>query len=193
MPRLVRSFATVDEVPDIRADLRRLMTGGGADHVDDAVLAASELLNNCILHTDNGCRVAAWLLSPHGVRVEVDDYRALGERMTGEARVTEGGRGLKIVDALATSWASGAGPTGRRCGSRFGASRPQLDVRAPRSQLSNTARCRSVVAAGDRPRCRAGSPFARERSSPHVRHGEVAPEVRSRTSSPAPADATGSA
>jgi hypothetical protein len=68
------------------------------------VLAATELLNDCILHTDNGCRVAAWLLSPHGVRVEIDDYSTLQNGMTTEARASGDGRGLQIVEALASAW-----------------------------------------------------------------------------------------
>ena len=90
-----------------------MTSGGDADHVDDAVLAATELLNNCILHTDNGCRVAVWLLSPHGVRVEVDDYSAVGDGMTGEARVSGSGRGLQIVDAVATAWGVKSRPDGK--------------------------------------------------------------------------------
>lgn len=91
-----------------------LMTSGGhADQVDDAVLAATELLNNCILHTDNGCRVAAWLLSPHGVRVEVADYSTLRNGMTREARASGDGRGLQIVEALATAWGVKSRPDGK--------------------------------------------------------------------------------
>jgi anti-sigma regulatory factor (Ser/Thr protein kinase) len=114
LPGLERSFATLQEVPGIRADLRRLMTSGGQrDHVDDVVLAATELLNNCVLHTDNGCRVAAWLLSPRGVRVEVDDYSAGRSGMTREARAREGGRGLHIVEELATAWGVKSRPDGK--------------------------------------------------------------------------------
>ena len=114
LPGLERSFETLQEVPGIRADLRSLMTRGGhGDQVDDVVLAATELLNNCILHTDSGCRVAAWLLSPHGVRVEVDDFSAVRNGMTREARASGGGRGLNIVAALATAWGVKSRPDGK--------------------------------------------------------------------------------
>jgi hypothetical protein len=46
---------------------------------------------------------AAWLLSPHGVRVEVADYSTLRNGMTREARASGDGRGLQIVEALATA------------------------------------------------------------------------------------------
>jgi hypothetical protein len=105
VPDLVRSFATLQEIPVIRADLRKLVGGSGdAEFVEAAVLAATELLNNCVLHTDDRCRLAAWVLTPFGLRVEVDDCSSEEARMAQPSRIAGGGRGLRIVDALATTW-----------------------------------------------------------------------------------------
>jgi hypothetical protein len=105
VPDLVRSFETLQEVPGIRADLRKLVArNGDAEFVEAAVLAATELLNNCVLHTDDRCRLAAWVLSPIGLRVEVDDCSSDPAGMAQAPRTEGGGRGLQIVHALATTW-----------------------------------------------------------------------------------------
>lgn len=65
---------------------------------ENAVLLTSELCTNCVVHarTDYVLRVRA--ADADGVRVEVrDDDPAL-------PTVTERGRGMRLVDALATDW-----------------------------------------------------------------------------------------
>ena len=112
-PDLVRSFESLREVPGIRADLRKLVARKDGEFVDAAVLAATELLNNCILHTDGRCRLAAWVLSPLGLRVEVGDCSSEAAGMAQASRSSGDGRGLQIVDALATTWGVETGSEGK--------------------------------------------------------------------------------
>jgi serine/threonine-protein kinase RsbW len=74
------------------------------DQADDAVLATSELVTNAIVHGEGAVTVHVWYGSTV-LRVEVTDQ---GEA-TPVARhdhhdAADSGRGLMIVDMLATSW-----------------------------------------------------------------------------------------
>ena len=103
MPDLTREFASLHDIKGIRADLRTLVAAGGdPELVDPTVLAASELLTNCVIHTEEAGRVAAWLhLTPLRVRVEVDDRNTNGLIVTHAGPLSANGRGLQIVAAVA--------------------------------------------------------------------------------------------
>ncbi|TDB86680.1 ATP-binding protein [Actinomadura sp. KC216] len=76
--------------------------------LDDLVTVGSETVSNAITHTDSGDggRVTVSLLAGRGVyRLEVSDDGAGGRRPHLKAEtLAEGGRGLRVVEALAESW-----------------------------------------------------------------------------------------
>ncbi|MFI0485038.1 ATP-binding protein [Actinomadura sp. 9N215] len=76
--------------------------------LDDLVTVGSETVGNAITHTDSGDdgRVTVSLLAGGGVyRLEVADDGAGGKRPHLKAETgDEGGRGLRVVEALSQSW-----------------------------------------------------------------------------------------
>jgi anti-sigma regulatory factor (Ser/Thr protein kinase) len=75
-----------------------------ADRVDQAVLLASELVTNAVVHARSELRL---LLEFHGdqLQLAVDDASPrLLRLVTSPDALAEGGRGLLLVEALATSW-----------------------------------------------------------------------------------------
>ena len=72
---------------------------------EDVNLVATELVSNAVRHTDDGGRMDAWGRDP--LRLEVHDTSP-NLPVTGAPSPT-GGRGLRIVDAIASDW--GAEPT----------------------------------------------------------------------------------
>ncbi|MFE7746357.1 ATP-binding protein [Nocardia sp. NPDC057455] len=106
----------------LRAAVRRLLEDSAGIGVEDAVQVCDELASNAVVHAraPRGCRL---IVAGHGwFRVEVDDASP------GPARIRRpdhtGGRGLILVDQLATRWGvddHGGGKTvwaelGTRCG-----------------------------------------------------------------------------
>ena len=88
----------------VRHWLHALLTGWSCSQVDDAELLASELVTNAVVHGEGSVTVRVWP-GAHGLRVEVSDHGGatprLQENRTAES---EGGRGLGIVDRIATRW-----------------------------------------------------------------------------------------
>jgi Histidine kinase-like ATPase domain len=74
--------------------------------VDDAVLAANELVTNALLYTAGPCVVAGWLTAPRGaLRVEVRDPSAsMLPPVRPATPDAHSGRGLAIVQQLASRW-----------------------------------------------------------------------------------------
>lgn len=86
-----RRFATdvlQDVTPEIRATVELLV---------------SELATNCIRHTDSSFELTVIQLR-HEIRVEATDYDAGKPTMRSPKPTDPSGRGLRIVDALATAW-----------------------------------------------------------------------------------------
>ena len=75
----------------------------------------SELVTNAIKHTTESCELQAWFCAePPSLRVEVCD--ASQHLPTVPLRPTPdslGGRGLLLIDALATTWGTEQTPTGK--------------------------------------------------------------------------------
>jgi anti-sigma regulatory factor (Ser/Thr protein kinase) len=67
---------------------------------DDVNVVASEMVSNVVRHTEDGGRMDAWDGDPF--RVEVRDSSS-DLPVTGPA-TGEGGRGLRIIDALSSDW-----------------------------------------------------------------------------------------
>ena len=109
-------LAAVHDVPshpagvaEARRFLRRALDEWGVDPeaCDTAVLCLSELVTNAVIHADSGCAVRA-LLEDDVLTVTVRDrgspYAAPVELAEEPLRVH--GRGLQVVEALATRWGS---------------------------------------------------------------------------------------
>jgi anti-sigma regulatory factor (Ser/Thr protein kinase) len=84
-------------------------------YVDTAVLLASELVTNSLLHSRSrrlGGTITVTLIAvPGGIRAEVADEGgatapALRSREAGPPDLAEDGRGLQLVDVLADRWGS---------------------------------------------------------------------------------------
>ncbi|MDT4980662.1 MAG: hypothetical protein QOG07_2541 [Pseudonocardiales bacterium] len=87
-----------------------------AGAIDDAVLVASELVGNAVLHTSSAdCATldVSWDVDTSGVRVCVGDPsdQEPEPRIAGEDE--PGGRGLKIVDAISDEWGVERGDHGK--------------------------------------------------------------------------------
>ena len=84
---------------------------GGAV-ADTAMLLVSELITNALRH-GSGAITLLVTPSPREIRVDVADESPLPPRARRAARDDEDGRGLLIVDSLASSWGMEALPQGR--------------------------------------------------------------------------------
>lgn len=102
--RLSEQFAGAVSAPGgARAFIRRSLGGFDADLMGSVELMVSELVTNAVIHASSSPRVDVYL-SRRAVRVEVyDDDPALPRQREPEAS-GPGGRGLLIVDQLATDW-----------------------------------------------------------------------------------------
>jgi len=107
-----RSFQhTPESVPEARHFAREVARGSAADVVQAIELMVSELVTNCIRHTDSGFDLTI-ALSTEQIRVEVTD-RGLGEPGMRSPRPSDPtGRGLRIVDMLSTNWGHEQRPGG---------------------------------------------------------------------------------
>lgn len=106
---------------DLRERLRGLASDNvDPDLVDDVVLVANELVTNAVLHTEGAVEVAAWHFPDGAWRVEVADESSVipVSRPQAPFRQTHG-RGLRIVQALASSWGVVSTPGGKRCWVEF--------------------------------------------------------------------------
>ena len=115
MQAYARFRRTSDQVPAARAFVRdTLLRWNETARLGDAVLVTSELFTNAVLHGAGSVDVYV-TLSPTSLRIAVVDE---GQR---EAAMQAGtlpstattGRGLRIVDALASDWGNAHDPTGR--------------------------------------------------------------------------------
>ncbi|MDT0393916.1 MULTISPECIES: ATP-binding protein [Streptomyces] len=98
----------------LRRILRLYLVGSGLAGVTDAAeLALTELVANVVRHVPGRrCRVC-FLLQPGGVRVEVGDDSCVVPAPVGGSGLSEGGRGLVIVDAVSDRWGVVVRPDGR--------------------------------------------------------------------------------
>ncbi len=85
---------------------------GRADLVDDAVLVASELVTNAILHA-GGLAAVRVVPVADGVRIEVHDRTRVPPQMLRSALDAMTGRGLRLVASLSVRWAAEPTPEGK--------------------------------------------------------------------------------
>ncbi|WP_371577263.1 ATP-binding protein [Streptomyces sp. NBC_01314] len=87
-----------------RAQVRRQLEGWGLlDQTDTAELLVSELVTNALVHAKS--RLKLTLSASHGVlRCEVSDTDGRPPRVRRATRISESGRGMFLVDALARRW-----------------------------------------------------------------------------------------
>ena len=96
----------------VRHWLHALLSAESCSRVDDAELLASELVTNAVVHGEGSVTVTVWP-GAHGLRVEVSDHgRGTPRLQIEKSREAEGGRGLGIVDELATRWGVAPRTTG---------------------------------------------------------------------------------
>lgn len=108
------------QVVHVRRFVRRVLATGamaGTGLTADAVLLASELAANAIQHTasgQGGTFAVTICPSPPAIRICVTDGGAqAGPSVATPGSLSDSGRGLGIVAALASQWGHHAGPGGR--------------------------------------------------------------------------------
>lgn len=104
-----------DQIPEARAFVRETLFRWGETAVlNDALLVASELFTNAVIHGSG--RIDVYVtLDAEALRIAVvDDGRRTPERWPKrDATTALGGRGLLIVDALSSTWGNNFDPAGR--------------------------------------------------------------------------------
>ncbi|MGH9192033.1 MAG: ATP-binding protein [Acidimicrobiales bacterium] len=115
MQAYARFRRTSDQISKARAFVREtLFRWGETSALDSALLVTSELFTNAVMHGSG--RIDIYVtLNTEALRIAVvDDGRRAPERWHEQAATTNpGGRGLRIVDALASTWGNNLDPTGR--------------------------------------------------------------------------------
>ncbi len=111
--------------PSSPALVRQQLTRALAEHsiapqsIDDVVLVASELVANAVRHAPpTGDLDVAWTITAESVLIEVCDASPDLPRLLPAAPTALGGRGLMIVDALASDWGADLLPDGKRVWAR---------------------------------------------------------------------------
>jgi len=103
-----------DQVLKVRDFVRRTLGDWGVTRPEDLVLIASELFSNAVLHGAGRVEIRM-SLGTERVRLEVLDEGTGSVPVVRKplAAGTVTGRGLRIVERLATTWGSTRDPAGR--------------------------------------------------------------------------------
>jgi anti-sigma regulatory factor (Ser/Thr protein kinase) len=98
---------------EARRHIDGLLTEPDDPIADDVRLAASELVNNVVRHTDDGGELPAWDPQPDvPLRLEVEDPDPSMPAIPADAPPV-GGHGLAIVDQIADDWGVDEHPAGK--------------------------------------------------------------------------------
>ncbi|MFF7155288.1 DUF6907 domain-containing protein [Streptomyces sp. NPDC008139] len=111
-----RVEAESEAVPEARRKIVALVRDWDVpvsdDTLDDLELLSTELITNAVRYTDSSCAVAVrW--TGLRVRVEVTDVSPTRPHRRHCSPEAEGGRGLLMVESLATAWGSTPDPAGK--------------------------------------------------------------------------------
>ncbi len=106
-PDLVVRFGRDRTAPGVvRRALASLFDGEDDPIAEDALLSASELVTNVVVHTDGGGEIRAWDPKPDvPMRMEVEDSDQsipVPRRASGDD--PGGGRGLMLLDRVSDAW-----------------------------------------------------------------------------------------
>lgn len=93
--------------------INTLAAWGYADRIDDAALIASELATNAVLHARSKFTVTLSRWPEGRIRVAVRDASAVRPRPRRAGPLDGSGRGLALVEALASSWGADIVPDGK--------------------------------------------------------------------------------
>lgn len=93
-----------------RRQLAELCHDCSRDVLDTAQLLVSEVVTNALRHTEGGIRMRA-VLTAEQLQVEIGDAAVNQPEVGRPGPADEGGRGLQILDALATEWGIGVRPS----------------------------------------------------------------------------------
>lgn len=104
-PRLRRHIDPDRYAPALARDaVETFCTGQGVVGTDAAQLVASELVTNAVLHAKTGIDLTLRFIRPY-LHIAVRDHGPGQARITGHIDEShENGRGLLLVDALASAW-----------------------------------------------------------------------------------------
>jgi anti-sigma regulatory factor (Ser/Thr protein kinase) len=114
MQAYARFGRSADQIPEARAFVREtLFRWGETSVVNDALLVTSELFTNAVVHGSG--RIDIYVtLDPGALRIAVvDDGRRIPHPWPRRGATPLGGRGLRIVDAVASTWGDNLDPVGR--------------------------------------------------------------------------------
>lgn len=95
-----------------RSTIRSLMEDEVPDARDIAVLLTDELVTNAVLHAGGNFTLTAEM-GYHILRVAVADASPIAPSVLVQDPEREHGRGMAIVEALATDWGTERGDTGK--------------------------------------------------------------------------------
>jgi anti-sigma regulatory factor (Ser/Thr protein kinase) len=108
--------AESEAVPEARRKIVALVRSWDVplpdDTFSDLELLSTELITNAVRHTDSSCAVAVRWTGAR-VRVEVTDVSQARPHRRHSSPEAEGGRGLLLVESLATRWGSAPDPAGK--------------------------------------------------------------------------------
>lgn len=111
-----RVEAESEAVPEARRKIVALVRDWDVPLPDDTLgdleLLSTELITNAVRHTDSSCAVAVRWTGVR-VRVEVTDVSPARPHRRHSSPEAEGGRGLLLVESLATAWGSAPDPAGK--------------------------------------------------------------------------------
>lgn len=93
-------------------------------HLDDAVLLTSELMSNAVLHARTDVRLTVRSQEDGTLRVEVADENPRLPISVAPPDEAQSGRGLWLVETLATAWGVERLPEGKTVWFELGAFRP---------------------------------------------------------------------
>lgn len=124
------------------------------EHLDDAVLLTSELMSNAVLHARTDVRLTVRSQEDGTVRVEAADENPRLPISIAPPDDAQSGRGLWLVETIASAWGVDRVPDGKTVWFELGAFRPA----APLEPCVDVTNAESVDEALDRIEAQAADP-----------------------------------